>query len=69
MKRPVSKLALLILYKAIEKRVKAAAVLPGMILSVLFGVAFSAYLILEMQTNEQLLSLNHKLKTLQIGRW
>lgn len=43
-------------------------IIPGTVLSVLFGAAFSAYLIMEMQTTEQLLNLNLKLKTLRIGR-
>lgn len=45
----------------------AKYIVPGTVFSILFGVAFSAYLILEMETNEQLLTLNDKLKTLQMG--
>lgn len=44
----------------------AKYVVPTTVLSILCGVAISAFLIIELQTNEQLWSLNAKLKTLQI---
>lgn len=44
----------------------AKYMVPTTVLSILCGVAISAFLIIELQTNEQLWSLNAKLKTLQI---
>lgn len=55
--------------RTLENELVIKQVIPGTVLSILFGVALSCYLIMEMQTNNQLLSLNVKLKTLKFGGW